>query len=314
MHSSLSPDVVQTELDKVIFNEFSPEKKPGYADVSNPLIFNQVPVDKGVQKEELFSGGGYWEQRGEKQNVARSESKVSQKVTYTIVEFSKAEDFPKWLFDDGDFGVVAKSIKHMAFGGRRTQVREAFGTFRNAFSSTGTLTADGLSLCNNSHTLGGSNKTVDNYLTAKLTDETLNDLINLMAEMYAQDGIVAGYLMETLLVPNRNYKRACELLDSELSSETANNAINVYSSKYGIQLFQSEAIGSVQGGSDHYAFGLARYHESNRYIREALNTWSRSWEMSDNRTYTHGAAYRELYKTPDFAGLVGTDGTTGAYA
>lgn len=312
--SSINPNVVQTELDRVVFNVFSPEKKPGYASVENSKIFNQIPVKLGVQKEEIFAGSGYWEQRGEKQNVPRGESRVGQTVTYTIVEFSKAEDFPKWYFDDSQFDVVVKAVRQMAYSGRRTQMREAFGLWRNAFSSTGTLTSDGLSLINNSHTLLNSNRTVDNYLTDKLTDGTLNDLINLMAEMYTQDGVLAGYLLECLLGSNRRFKDMCELVDSELSAETANNAVNVYSSKYNIFVYQSEMIGAAAGGSDHYVFGLAGYHEVNRYIREKLNTWSRSWELSDNRTYTYGAAYRELYRAPDFAGVVGTDGTTGAYA
>lgn len=312
--SALNPNVVKTKLDKVVYNEFAPEKKPGYASVENSKIFNQVKINKGAQQEEIFASSGYWDQRGEDQNVPLGQSKVGQGVTYTAVEFSRREQIPKWFFDDEKFNMVTNMIRGMAYNGRRTQMLKGFATWRNAFSSTGTLTSDSLSLCNNSHTLLNSNKTVDNYLTEKLNDGSLFDLISTLAEMLTQDGVLAGYTAETLLVANRRFKGACELLDSELSAETANNAINVYSSKYGIFLLQSEMIGAAAGGSDHYAFMLSRYHEVNRYIREALTTWSKDWTQSDNRSFIYGAAYREVYGTPDFAGTAGTDGTTGAYA
>lgn len=314
--SALNPRVVRTELDRVVYSIFNPQMKPGFVSVADKRIFNQIPSDKGSEQEEIFAGSGYWEKRGETQNVPLGQSKFGQKVTYTHTEFSRQEEIPKHFFDDAKFNAITNIVKAMMNNGKSTQELNGFAAFRKAFTATtGTLTSDGLSLCNNSHTLLNSSMTVDNYLTAKLGDDTINEMIQKLAEMKGQDGVMSfGTDPEVLLTACYNFKRACELIESELSAETANNAINVYSSKYGIYVAQSKFLGAAAGGSDHYAFLLGKGHQINRYIREAINTWHRTWEETNNRTFVYGGAYRETIGVPDFVGAVGTDGTTGAYA
>lgn len=290
--------------------------KPGFVSVTDKRIFNQVPIALGSEQEEIFAGSGYWEERGSTQNVPLGNSKFGQKVTYTVSEFSRQEEIPKHFFDDAKFNSITNIVKAMLNNGKSTQELNGFKTFRQAFTATtGTLVSDGLSLCNNSHTLLNNSGTVDNYLTDKLSDDVVNDMIVMLAEMKGQDGVLSfGTDPEVLLTPCANFKRASEIVESELSAETANNAINVYSSKYGIFVAQSKFIGATAGGSNHYAFLLGKGHQINRYIREAINQWHKDWTQTNNRTFVYGGAYREVYGVPDFVGVVGTDGTTGAYA
>ena len=323
MYSALGANTIKTALDKVIFQEFTPDQLVGLATAETSALFNQIPIKKSAQIEEIFGGSGYWETRGELENVPAGQSKVTNQQVFTVVNFAKSEDISKNYFDDEQWNVVTNIVRMMALNGKQTRNRKAFEIWRGAFANT--LTADGSALCADSHNLLNSSGTVDNYLTAKLNEDTLNDAIVALGQQKAQDGVVMGLNPNCLLVPLARYKLAAELLDSSLKSQTANNDLNVYSSKYGIMLYQSPFLGSaisassgnnetLTAGSDHYWFLLAKFHQVNRYKRQDLVTDLVDYKYSRNNVYTYKAEFREVYGAPDYMGVVGSDGSTGAYA
>ena len=312
--NAVSPNVGKTALDRIVADRFDTSTKPGSASVTDPLIFNQVPISRSAQIEEIFHGGGYWEIKGESANVPAGQSKVGNQVTYTVVDFAKSEDISKNFFDDDQFSVVAKIVDRMARNGALTREREGFGrSFVDAFTTN--LTHDGSSLCNDSHNLFGSGKTQDNRLTDKLNETPLNSAIVLLAEMLSEDGVIEHYEPQILLVPSARFKGATELVESELQSTTANNAVNVYSSKYGIFVKQTPFIGAKNttgdGGSDNIWFLLSDYHQLNRYIRQDVQTDLVDYKFQRNNNYVYKASYREVYGSPSWTGLVGSTGTTG---
>lgn len=289
------------------------------ATVRDELVFHQIPVSLGSQQEQVFAGSGYWDQRGEQQNVPSGESQTQQKVTVVMNEFARQERISRWYFEDAQFNLVEKIVSHMIGNGKQTQDYRGFEIYRGATGAT--LTSDGLSLLNNAHTLIGSGATVDNLETDKLTDGVLNTLITRLMEQPGQDGVVRGHVPRCLLVPTRRHKLATELNDSEWSAQTANNAINVYRSKYGIVVKRSPFLGAaisagtgITAGSDDFAFLLGEMHEVNRYIREDLHTDTVDYVYQGNNDYIYKSFYRENYSAIDFLGVVGTSGTTGSYA
>lgn len=323
MNNPLGASTIKTALDKVIYQEFEPEKLIGLATAETSAIFNQVPITKSAQIEEVFGGSGYWETRGELENVPAGQSKVSNQMTFSVVNFAKSEDISKNYFDDEQWNVVTNIVKMMAMNGKQTRNRAAFEIWRGAFAAT--LTADGSYLCSDSHALMNSGLTVDNYLTAKLAESSLNDAIVSLGQQKSQDGVVMGLNAKTLLVPLARYKLACEITDSDLKSQTANNDVNVYSSKYGIQVFQSPFLGTavsasagnnqtITAGSNDYWFLLGSFHQVNRYKRQDIVTDLVDYKFSRNNNYVYKAEFREVYGAPDYLGVVGSDGTTGTYA
>lgn len=202
-------------------------------------------------------------------------------------------------------GAYEKMVRDMGEMGRITRDKNAFAIYRNAFTTT--LTADGVALVNDSHvTLSGD--TVDNQLTAVLADTPLNDAIVMLAEQKAQDGTIRGYVPATLLVPQKLFKTASTLLDSQLRPQTANNDVNVYSTRYGIEVYTSPFLGAAAGGSDTAWFLLSRNHSVTRWVRQDIETDLVDYKYSRNNVYVYKASFREVVGAISYEGIVGSTG------
>lgn len=312
MNSSLAPNAVKTLLDKILFQDYESGKKPGLGTCMTPALFNQVPVTQGAQVEEQFAGSGYWDEKGENVNVPAGLSKLGHQKTFTVSEWGKSEDVSKNLFDDEKWNLIKNIIRSQALEGRETQNKNAFAIYRGAFDTI--VTGNAAYLCADSQALLNSSLTNDNKLTAKLTEETLNDAIIALAEQYSHSGVLLGFNPNALLVAAAGFKRACEIVESELKSQVANNDMNVYSDKFGITVHQSPHLGTKGGGSDDYWFLLSELHNINRYKRQDLQTSIIDWTQNRNNNYVYKATFREVYGASSHHGIVGSTGTTGAYA
>lgn len=196
-------------------------------------------------------------------------------------------------------------VRKFAMNARATRDRNAFGLYRGAFTTT--LTSDGAAFISNTHTtLTGL--TVDNLLAGGLTPTTLNTAIVQLLEQVSEDGIVMGQQPAYLLVAPANFKNATEIVDSELVTGSANNNINVYSSTYGISVFQSPYLGAAQGGSDTAWFLLSRNHGVTRFIREDISTSLVDYIYSNNDEYVYKGRFRETYGVTNYVGAVGSLG------
>ena len=181
-----------------------------------------------------------------------------------------------------------------------------FRVFRTAFTTQ--LTADGVSFINNAHPLiTGGNET--NIVTGPLTEPNLNTAIIRMRQMKDQAGVVRGDVPAILLVPSPLFKKAIEITQSALISDSANNNLNVYKSAYGITVYTSPYLDAVTGGSDTAWFLLSRNHSVQRLIRQGIQTGLRDWTISNNRTYLYQANFREESFVTDYAGAVASLGT-----
>ncbi len=307
--NALNSLVVKTELDSIFVQEMEYPVGPGMATAQTAEIFHQMGVENSAHIEAILSGGGgFWDTKGEEQAVTLGSPRVANKVTYSVVTFAKGLDISKEFFDDNMHGTWSAMVKKFAEAARATRDRKAFELFRNAFTTT--LTADGATFISLSHTTidGG---TVSNELAGNpALDETpLNNAIVQLLEMKSQDGITLGQQPAVLLVPSKLFKKAQELVDSALVSSSANNAINVFSSTYGITIFHSPYLGAANGGSDTAWFLMSRNHAVTRYIREEVTTSLVDYIYSSNDNYVYKGRFREVYGVADYSGVVGSDGT-----
>lgn len=306
LSGQISPNVVKTALDKVFMQEFNGTTHPGYVTAESSIVFNQESIDRGAVVTEVFKGTGLWGTRTESQDVPTAAPKVGNQQTFTVTNYAQSVDITKNFFDDEQHGVYEKMVKDMAATGRITRDTNAFAIFRNAFTTA--LTNDGVALIEDAHvTLGG--QTVDNELAAATLSETvLNNLVVALVEQKAQDGTVRGQMPKTLLVPPKLFKLASEICDSELRSGTGNNDMNVYSSKYGINVATTPYIGAAAGGSDTAYFLLGTNHSITRWVRQGVQTELVDWKYQRNNNYIYKGEFRETVGAMDYTGIVGSLG------
>jgi hypothetical protein len=308
--NALNTAVVQTELDAIFVQEYEYPMGPGIATAETPEIFKQVGIDNSAHIEEVLSGGGgFWELKGEEQAVPQSSPRVANKATYTASTYANSLQLSKEFFDDNMHGTYSAMVRKFAANARATRDRNAFAVWRNSFTTT--LTADGVSFINAAHpTITGG--TVSNRIASNpaLTETSLNTGIVQMLEMVSQDGVVMGEQPAYLLVAPAEFKNAQEIVQSQLVSDSANNAVNVYSSTYNISVWQSPYLGAAQsGGSDTAWWLLSRNHGVTRYKREEISTSLLDYRLSNNDNYVYKGRFREVYGVTDYVGVVGSDGT-----
>lgn len=284
---------------------FSGDSHPGYVTAESGRVFNQDTADSSAVIMDLFKGSGAWETRAEEQDVPMGTPRIANTKTFTVVNFSKSIDIPKNFFDDNKHGSYEKMVSNFGRRATTTRDRNAFGVYRNGFTTT--LTADGGALFADSHTnLNGD--TVDNKLTAALSESSLNTAIVMLVEMKSQDGEIDGFLPQVLLVPPALFKLACEITESEYRSGTANNDENVYSTKYGISVATSRFLGAAAGGSDTAWFLLSGNHSINRWVRQGIETALIDWRFQRNNNYIYKGEYREVTGAMSYEGCVGSTG------
>ena len=298
--------IVQTELDTVYFQEFEYDSTtPGIATANTGVIFKPLTIDRAAYIGEVNKATGLYSIIGETQTVPLGTPHVTNKYTILIKDFAEGIEISKDLYDDNMHGVWAEDVRQFALMGRVTQDQYAFGLFRNAFTTT--LTADGVSFINAAHPLIGGG-TTSNLITGPLTTTTLNNGIVALREQVNQAGVILGGVPTILLVPSVLLKLALEITQSALVSDTANNAINVYRSAYGITVYSSPYLGAAAGGSDTAWFLMTPRHSVSRVVRQGIETALRPWQYSNNRTYFYQANFRENVFVPDYAGVVGSTG------
>lgn len=305
--SGISPDVVRTLLDDVWDQTFSGEESPNFATALDEMLFVQSTTDRAAEVMEMFKGVGEWESTEEEEDLPQGNPRVGNQKIFNVANWKKQINIPIEFFEDDQHDSYEKMVRNFARRAQTTRDKTAFAAYRNAFTTE--LTADGLSWINDSH-INMSGRTISNKLTTALSETSLNDAINLLLEMRSQDDEQDGFTPYCLLVPNRLFKTAYEILDAELQSFTTDNNPNIYSAKYGIYLKQTFRIGASAGGSDTAWFLLSKDHSNMRFVRKAVETSLVDYKLSDNDVYKYKGRYREAYGALSYEGVVASTGLT----
>lgn len=300
--------IVQTELDKVFFQQFDYDSTfPGVAHATTGDIFKPQDTTHAAWIQSINKGSGLFPAIGETVAVPLSTPHVTNKQTTAILTFAQGISISKQLFDDNMHGVWAADVADFAEQAKNTQDQNSFRVFRNGFTTE--LTADGVTFFNSAHPLIGGG-TQSNTGTAALTPTSLNDAITNLVEQKNQAGVISGNSPAVLLVPPALWKHAREITDSALIADSGNNNVNVYRSALGITVWTSHWLGAAAGGSDTAWFLLAKRHGVTRLIRQGIETALTPWQYSNNLTYWYQANFREEVFVADYAGAFGSTGTT----
>lgn len=305
-NSSLAPNVVKTAIDMVFDAEYGYESQPGIATAESPC-FIQDTTDRAAVIVEQFMGPGYFEARGETEELAAASGRVGNQKTFSVINYSKQLDISKNLMDDDQHSTIEMMIKKFARNARMTRDKNAFSAYNLGFTTV--LTNDSVALFSNAHiTLSGD--TVDNLETGVLSEANLNTSFISLMNQKTQDGTLGGHVPAILLVPTALFKTAVEITKSELRSGTANNDMNYYSQIYpGLQVYHSPFLGASFGGSNTAWFLLSKDHSMYRWVRQAITTDLVDYKFQRNNNYIYKAEYREVVGPISFEGMVGSSGT-----
>lgn len=300
-NSNLNPDVVKTELDDVWDQTFNGQQHPGHATAQTEAIFRTHKIEMAAYQQEEMQGVGAWEQVAEESELPEGTPRILNKKTTSIANFKKQIHIPVEFFEDNMHSSYEKAVRNFARRAVTTRDKNAFKLFRNA--ATTTLTADGLTLGNDSHTTSGG--TVDNLLTDALSETSLNTAMVMMYEQKALDNEIDGHVPAVLLVAPRNFKLACEITKSELRSGTANNDMNYYSQLFpGLIVYTSPFLGDAAGGDDDDWYLLSDTHSIERFIRQDTTTSLVDYIYDSKDRYVYKGRFREEVDVMSYEGII----------
>jgi phage major head subunit gpT-like protein len=305
-YSGANTNVVKTALDSVFFTEFNYENQPGIASALTAGVFMQDNTDRAAVIVEQLASVGYWEERGEQENLANATPTSTRQKTFSVLNFAKQLPISKNMFDDDQHSTVQRLVADLARKGRLTRDKNAFKMYNLGFTST--LANDSVALFSNSHTtINGT--TVDNLLTSALSESALEDAIKMLLEQKTQDDTLGGHVPTVLLVPPKLFPTAIKLTMSELTPESGNNAVNYVSKIFpGLKVYQSPFLGTANGGSDTAWFLLSNNHSMSRWERQDIITDLVDYKYSPVNEYIYKAEYREVVGPISWEGLVGSTG------
>jgi hypothetical protein len=290
----------------MVFNtSFSVESIPGYATVES-AAFVQDSTDRAAVIVDQFMGAGYFETRGETEDVKSGTARVGNQKTFSVTNFAKSIDISKNLMDDDQHSTIDKLVKSFGRNARLTKEKNAFAQFNLGFTTV--TTNDGVALFSASHvTMNGS--TVSNLLTGVLSEANLDLAVQSLINQPTQDDTLGGHTPAVLLVPPALFKKACEITKSARRSGTADNDMNYYSDIYpGMVVLMNPFLGANYGGSDTAYFLLSKDHSMTRWVRQALSTDLVDYKTQRNNNYIYKAEYREVVGPVSFEGVVASTG------
>ena len=306
--SGLNPNVTQTALDLVFFQEFDYPNVIGQATAEDGLVFIQDSTDRATVISEQAKGSGYFTERAEEEDLSSATPRSANQKTSNVVNFGRSIDISKNFFDDDQHTFVSRTIKDFGRVGRVTRDRNAFQVWNDSFTTQ--QSNDGVALFSNAHkTIGGED--VTNIETGALSEANLNIAFNSLINQITQDGTLGSHEPACLLVPTALFKTANEITKSILRPGTADNDLNYYSQLYpGLQVKYSPFLSATQGGSDTAWFLLSRNHSLTRWVRQGIETNLIDFKFQRNNNYVYKAEYREVVDSISWEGLVGSSGTT----
>lgn len=145
---------------------------------------------------------------------------------YRHIKYSTGLQVERELIDFQEFNEIENRINEKTYGVTKTLNFHASRPFENAFSTF--LAADGLSMCNASHTTIPGADAQSNTGTDAMTVDTIEDAMILGREYKDDRGHVMNYEHKLIVCGEYWRKTAQQIVGSEQEPFNANNEVNVY--------------------------------------------------------------------------------------
>lgn len=167
-------------------------------------------------------------------------------VKYEFVEFAKGFKIERKLYDDDMYGVINRKPAGLALTAKRTKEKYAASVFNNAFTGSGTIIINGLtvlnnseslSLCNSSHTSTAGSTTQSNTGTTALSPTSV-EATRLLGRQVVDDRdnkILVNY--DTILCPPALEETAWVIISTTGKVDSAENNKNFHYGKYNLAVW-----------------------------------------------------------------------------
>lgn len=300
-------------LDEIFDSAYEMDKQPGEVRADDTLFFQQDNTNwLRIQYAESM-GPGDFTQVAEDEEVPEATVRVGNRTTAEVFEYDRDIPIPERYQESSEsYGMVEKWVQNLGIRARTTRDKYAFRqSYGDAFG--GVDTPDGADLVSNTHTtLNGD--TVDNLETGVLTSDNLETTVRSLRLQRAQDGDLASYHADGLLVPTILHPDATEITKSELKTNTANNNINYWSTIYpGLQVGSSEYLDSTYNTLNTNAntsyFVVSKMHSIIRAVRIPIKNEYVDPMYDRRRRAFYRARFSERVYAGSWGGVVGSNGT-----
>lgn len=190
------------------------------------VIFNREKMNSDIYQTTTMSGLRNPTIKAEGQPVTFNEMKPGFKKTYEYVEYANAYRISRQMVRDGKISMISRATESFAKGFAEVWELEAASIFDDGFTVNG---YDGVPLLSTAHPLEngdgltGANKPVT---ASELSKTSYRELRNIAQNTLNEDGQLARYMLQYLVLPQALQDVGKELLGSAYDPENANNTIN----------------------------------------------------------------------------------------
>lgn len=202
-------------------------KRPSKRD----LLLNSRPTDRDIYQYSETHDLPLFNSVPEGSDYTFTRTKAGVNTTLTVVKYGLGISVSEELVDDGKFDLLGDMIRKLAKSGIESKEVAGANLFNNGFTaSTGTLTADGLSLFNTAHTLPSGGTFANRPTTdVDLSPSSLDSLLTSFRTNFVGDsGIRYQIPCKYLIVAPANQRYAMEIVKSSNKADTANNNTNPF--------------------------------------------------------------------------------------
>lgn len=311
--SLLSQDDCQTAIDEVMYEEFTRAAVPGYLSAQDGWFFKTDNTDSMAFIFDEDSGVGEFEDTGEQEEVASTNTRIGNTKSKRITKYTKQVPVSWEAFKTSQKGKRDQIGVSIGDRARVTQDHQAIiNTYGDFVAGSKNTTPDGQATASNSHTtLNGA--TVDNLETGALSPDNLWVDVQSLANQKGQDGDAGSHNFDAIVVPFILYRTARETLGSPLIPYSGENQINIFETDYGqVMLRASIFLGSNYNDASNANTTftvLGRNHQVRRKVLSGLETSMVEPKYSPNDTYVMRARFAESHFPGTWTAIVSSNGT-----
>lgn len=186
------------------------------------------------EEENIITGFGTAPQKEERESTIYDDPIQKDRKRYTFLTYSLGFRISRELWEDDLYGVMKQMPEELSFSMRDVVEVTSAGIYINGFTdSSANLGPDGEPLFGDgttrTHPLKGGGTSANQLSTpADLNADSLELMMNLVADTVNDRGLLTRHLAKVLVVPTELQWTAKQLLESQLEAFTANNQVNQF--------------------------------------------------------------------------------------
>jgi len=262
-------------------------------------VFNMRTSDRGYEEITGVTGFGLFSEMPEGQAVTYDALMQAYDTRFTHKRYGLGYQHTYFVNEDDLDNIISDAAPALGRSARSSIETEAFSDFNGAFDTI--TTPDGLYLCDTDHILIGGGL-ADNLVTGDISQSTLEDALNLFADMRDERNLIVDADASILLIPPELRWVTHELLKSQLRSDTANNASNALN-QLGLNVIVSKYLTDADAW---FLMCNPKLHRLIFYWRhQPMSDHTIDFDTDNFKTkmtfaFSHGAA--------DWRGIIGSQG------